>query len=58
MENAAEKKYLWQSLPAITLLAFAVRLIFIVFLYRDTWNDFRDHLLYGFENVRIARSIA
>ncbi len=58
MENAAEKKYLWQSLPAITLLAFAVRLIFIVFLYRDTWNDFRDHLLFGFEIGRIARSIA
>ena len=58
MKDAAEKKRLWQSLPAITLLALAVRLIFVALLYRATWNDFRDHLLFGFEIGRIARSIA
>ncbi len=58
MGDAAEKRPLWQSLPAITFLALAVRLIFVGFLYRATWNDFRDHLLFGFEIGRIARSIA
>ncbi len=58
MKDAAEKKHFWQSLPAITLSAFLVRLIFVGLLYRGTWNDFRDHLLFGFEIGRIARSIA
>src|SRR4029077_19887594 len=58
MKAAAEKRRLWQSLPAITLVALAVRLIFVGVLYRATWNDFRDHLLFGFEIGRIARSIA
>jgi hypothetical protein len=58
MKNAVGKKSLWQSLPAITVLALAVRLFFMAFLYRNTWNDFRDHLLFGFEVGRIARSIA
>jgi dolichyl-phosphate-mannose-protein mannosyltransferase len=58
MKNAVGKKSLWQSLPAITFLALAVRLFFMTFLYRNTWNDFRDHLLFGFEVGRIARSIA
>jgi hypothetical protein len=58
MKNAAEKKHNCRSLLAITLLALAVRLIFIGFLYHATWNDFRDHLLFGFEIGRIARSIA
>jgi Dolichyl-phosphate-mannose-protein mannosyltransferase len=58
MKDAAEKKRLWQSLSAITLLALAVRLFFLAFLYRNTWNNFRDHLLFGFEIGRIARSIA
>jgi 4-amino-4-deoxy-L-arabinose transferase-like glycosyltransferase len=58
MKVAAEKRRLWQSLPAITLVALAVRLVFVGVLYRATWNDFRDHLLFGFEIGRIARSIA
>jgi 4-amino-4-deoxy-L-arabinose transferase-like glycosyltransferase len=58
MKNAVEKNRLWQSLPVITLLALTVRLFFMAFLYRNTWNDFRDHLLFGFEIGRIARSIA
>src|SRR4029077_18421492 len=58
MKNAVGKTRLWQSLPAITVLALAVRLFFMAFLYRNTWNDFRDHLLFGFEVGRIARSIA
>ncbi len=58
MKDAAEKRHLWQSLPAIMLSALVVRLIFVGFLYRATWNDFRDHLLFGFEIGRIARSIA
>ena len=58
MKDAAEKKRLWQLLPAITLLALAVRLFFMAFLYPNTWNNFRDHLLFGFEVGRIARSIA
>jgi hypothetical protein len=58
MKDAAEKRHLWQSLPAIALSALVVRLVFVGFLYRATWNDFRDHLLFGFEIGRIARSIA
>jgi 4-amino-4-deoxy-L-arabinose transferase-like glycosyltransferase len=58
MESASVKRRIWQSLPAITLLALAVRIIAIGFLYTDTWNSFRDHLLFGFEVGRIARSIA
>ena len=41
-----------------TLVAFAVRLLAILVLYRATWNNFSDHLLFGFEIGRIARSIA
>jgi hypothetical protein len=58
MKNVAAKKRLWQSLTAITLSALTVRLFFMAFLYRNTWNNFRDHLLFGFEIGRIARSIA
>jgi 4-amino-4-deoxy-L-arabinose transferase-like glycosyltransferase len=58
MEGAAKTKPLWQSLPAITLVALAVRIVAIHFLYTDTWNNFREHLLFGFEVGRIARSIA
>jgi hypothetical protein len=58
MESAAEKKRVWESLPVITLAALVVRLIAVGFLYGRTWNGFRDHLLFGFEIGRIARSIA
>jgi 4-amino-4-deoxy-L-arabinose transferase-like glycosyltransferase len=58
MNSAAEKKRIWQSLPAIMLVAFALRIVAVHFLYTDTWNNFREHLLFGFEIGRIARSIA
>ncbi|MGB9402580.1 MAG: glycosyltransferase family 39 protein [Candidatus Acidiferrales bacterium] len=48
----------WQSLATITLVALALRLVAVRFLYTDTWNDFENHLLFGFETGRIARSIA
>jgi Dolichyl-phosphate-mannose-protein mannosyltransferase len=53
-----EKKHVWQSLAAITLVALAVRLVAIGFLYRHTWNAFGNHLLFGFEIGRVSRSIA
>jgi hypothetical protein len=58
MENLVGKRHIWQSLPAITLVALALRIVAIGFLYTDTWNTFRNHLLFGFEIGRIARSIA
>src|ERR1700735_3742004 len=59
MESAAAKQNrLWKSLPAVTLVALALRIVAIHFLYTDTWNNFREHLLFGFEVGRIARSIA
>jgi hypothetical protein len=58
VESATTKRPIWQSLPAITLVALAVRIVAIHFLYTDTWNNFREHLLFGFEVGRIARSIA
>ncbi len=58
MAKLAEKRRVWQSLSVITLVALGLRLVFVGFLYRHTWNDFGDHLLFGFETGRIARSIA
>src|SRR6202047_4790157 len=58
METLERKRRLWQSLPVITLVALALRIVAIHFLYTDTWNNFREHLLFGFEVGRIARSIA
>ena len=58
MEKPPERRRVWQSLPVITLVALALRLVAVGFLYKDTWNDFRDHLLFGFEIGRIARSLA
>ncbi|MFY9585183.1 MAG: glycosyltransferase family 39 protein [Candidatus Acidiferrales bacterium] len=58
MEQMPEKSRVWQALPAITLVALVLRLVAIGFLYRNTWNDFENHLLFGFETGRIARSIA
>lgn len=48
----------WHSLPFIAGTAVVLRLVAVHFLYRDTWNSFEDHLLFGFEIGRIARSIA
>jgi len=56
--NAAEKTRIWQSLPAITLLALALRVAAVGFLYGNTWNNYDNHLLFGFEIGRIARSLA
>jgi len=50
--------HVWQALPAITFVALILRLVAIGFLYRTTWNDFENYLLFGFESGRIARSIA
>ena len=50
--------HVWQALPAITFVALVLRLVAIGFLYRTTWNDFANYLLFGFESGRIARSIA
>ena len=58
MENPPARIRVWQSLPFITLVALALRMVAVGFLYKDTWNDFRDHLLFGFEIGRIARSLA
>jgi Dolichyl-phosphate-mannose-protein mannosyltransferase len=58
MGNVVGKRRVWQSLPVITLAALALRIVAVQFLYTNTWNDFRDHLLFGFEIGRIARSIA
>jgi 4-amino-4-deoxy-L-arabinose transferase-like glycosyltransferase len=53
-----EKRRIWQSLWAITIVALVLRLVAIAFLYRNTWNDYQNHLLFGFEIGRIARSLA
>jgi len=53
-----KKARLWNSPRVITFVALVVRLSFVGVLYRNTWNDFRDHLLFGFESGRIARSLA
>lgn len=58
MSNAAEKKHLWQSPLAISLLAFALRLFAVRLYYNSTWNEYEDHLWFGFETGRISRSIA
>jgi len=39
------------------LIALAVRLIVVAFVYQDFLDPQRDHWLFGFENGRIARSI-
>ncbi len=58
MNQAPEKRRLWQSLTLITLVALGLRLLAIRFFYGTTWNDYDDHLMFGFETGRIARSIA
>lgn len=58
MPEAAEKKHLWQWPAAIFLVALALRLVAVRLFYNSTWNDYEDHLYFGFETGRIARSIA
>jgi len=58
MPEAAEKKHLWQSPEAIFFIALALRLVAVRLFYNSTWNDYEDHLWFGFETGRIARSIA
>lgn len=56
--RAEERKRIWQSLWAITIAAVSLRLVAVAFLYPNTWNDYGNHLLFGFEIGRIARSLA
>jgi len=42
----------------ITLIAFAIRLIMVAFLYQGQLNPRRDHFPFGYETGRIARAIA
>jgi dolichyl-phosphate-mannose-protein mannosyltransferase len=58
MYEAAEKKYFWQSPMAIMLAALALRLIAVRLYYNSTWNEYENHLWFGFETGRISRSIA
>ncbi len=58
MPDVTQKKYLWQSPVAIMLVALALRLVATSFFYNSTWNNYENHLLFGFETGRISRSIA
>ena len=58
MSDAAEKEHLWQSPVAIFIVALLLRLVAVRLFYNSTWNDYEDHLWFGFETGRIARSIA
>jgi hypothetical protein len=48
----------WMAIAIVTLVALALRLVAVHYLYRATWNDFDQHLLFGFETGRIASSLA
>src|SRR5258708_3264902 len=58
MPRLTEKNHFWQSPAVITLLALALRLVAMHFFYHSTYNNYENHLLFGFETGRIARSIA
>jgi len=58
MPSMTHKNPVWQSPVTIALVALALRLAAIHFFYRTTWNEYDNHLLFGFEAGRIARSIA
>ena len=51
-EHSSHRLLLWT-----VLIALAVRLIVVAFVYQDFLDPQRDHWLFGFENGRIARSI-
>jgi 4-amino-4-deoxy-L-arabinose transferase-like glycosyltransferase len=42
----------------ITLVAFAIRMVVVAFLYQGQMNPRRDHFPFGYETGRIARAIA
>ena len=48
----------WMAIAIVTLVAVALRLAAVHYLYRATRNDFDQHLLFGFETGRIACSLA
>jgi len=56
--DTAPAAAVWKSLSLVVVVAFALRLLAIHVLYRVTWNDFSDHLFFGFETGRIASSLA
>jgi 4-amino-4-deoxy-L-arabinose transferase-like glycosyltransferase len=58
MHGMAEKNHLWQSPIVIALVALALRLGALPFFYHSTYNNYENHLLFGFETGRVARSIA
>jgi len=58
MPDATEKEHLWQSPAVIFLVALTLRLVAVRLFYNSTWNEYADHLYFGFETGRIARSIA
>src|ERR1700687_2210614 len=51
-------KQLKSSVLFIVLVALAIRLIVVAFLYQGQLNPRRDHWPFGYEAGRIARSIA
>jgi 4-amino-4-deoxy-L-arabinose transferase-like glycosyltransferase len=55
--RTGEESKRFGEVARITLIALAIRLAFVPILYRNTYNSFSDHLLFGFETGRIARSI-
>src|SRR5260370_20906249 len=54
----AKLKQLKRSVLFIVLMALAIRLIVVAFLYQGQLNPRRDHWPFGYETGRIARSIA
>ncbi len=47
MPDVAEKRHLWQSPVAITLVALALRLVAVRLFYNSTWNEYENHLWFG-----------
>ena len=57
MPDLTKKQHLWQAPLAVFFVALALRLFGVRLFYGGTWNDYQDHLLFGYETGRIARSI-
>jgi hypothetical protein len=49
---------LWRRLALPLLIALALRLVVVTFLYTDQLNPRRDHWPFGYETGRLARAIA
>jgi 4-amino-4-deoxy-L-arabinose transferase-like glycosyltransferase len=47
-----------ESVWFVTLVAFAIRMLVVAFLYQGQMNPRRDHFPFGYEAGRIARAIA